>query len=367
MKVIFDCTALDAWHGHSTGIQRVIKELGIALSQIMPIAVTAIFDTEGTCFSYCPQNKTKGEKLIINQDDMIFCSGHDWDHIEHFDRLCLLAKKGIKLGVLLYDTIPLKFPFTYTDEFVNRFEYWFKNVLQHASIFFSISSSTKNDVIDFAKYYGLTIPDVNVIRIGDNIPNDSQPSEYIFEKLSSDYVLSVGTIEYRKNHIALINAYRYMIQYLGVNPPKLYIAGRQGLYDAHVQLQVNGDPILRDKIEILSNLNDSDLSALYHSALFTVYPSIYEGWGLPVAESLCHGVPCITSNTSSMLEIAPSITPFANPLMTNEWVVKIMDWIEHPENLLKVREKIKNEYKAVTWNDVATELVNYIKTYLNHK
>jgi len=286
---------------------------------------------------------------------------HDWDYPEHFDHICNYIARGIKFGLLIYDIIPIKFPFTYTQEFVERFENWLKRAIQLADICFTISHSTRKDVLGYAEHLGLVINGINILRIGDNIPaNEDNVSARVKNKIAEDYILSVGTIEFRKNHITLLNAYRYMIQNLGINVPKLYIAGRQGLFDAYVSIQVEGDPVLKGKVEILSDLSDSDIGALYASALFTVYPSIYEGWGLPVAESLCYGVPCITSRSSSMLEIAPELTPFADPLMTNEWVEKVSEWIEFPDRLASVREQIKSQYHRVSWHDTACYLREHL-------
>jgi glycosyltransferase involved in cell wall biosynthesis len=366
MKVIFDCTVLNMWIGNPTGIQRVVKELGKSLVGVMSAVEMAIFDTKGECYTYCPDTKTIGERLFLERGDMIFASGHDWDYPDHFEHICHYVENGIHLGVLFYDIIPIKFPFTYTQEFVARFEFWLQRALRLASISFTISLSTRNDLLSYACRLSIPVRDINILRIGDNLPAEENTiSERVRNKLSESYILSVGTIEFRKNHIILLNAYRYMIQQLGMTVPKLYIAGKQGLYDANVHIQVEGDVVLQGKVEILSDLTDSDLGALYSCALFTVYPSIYEGWGLPVAESLCYGVPCITSRSSSMLEIAPDLTPFADPLMTNEWIDNMREWIDFPDRLAQARENIRTHYHRVSWHDSACLLRDCLQEFID--
>lgn len=367
MKIIFDCTTLTNWEGKPTGIQRVIRELGLSLSNVMPENITAVFDELGKCYTYCLESKTIGDMLSLDSGDMIFASGHDWDYLAHFSHLCKYSEKGINIAFLFYDIIPLKFPFTYKKEFVERFEYWLRSALGLAKMCFTISCSTRNDLLDYANKLNLNIPEINVLRIGDNLPQSNHTiTDMMARRIKEPYIFSVGTIEYRKNHIILLNTYRYMIGTLGVEVPKLYIAGRQGLYDANVRIQVEGDPVLSNKVEILSGLDDSDLVTLYKSAMFTVYPSIYEGWGLPVAESLNYGVPCITSRSSSMVEIAPELTPFADPLMTNEWVDKIGRWISHPEELLQAKINVKNNYKKTSWNDSACYLRDCLTAFLHN-
>lgn len=222
--------------------------------------------------------------------------------MDHFDILQDYISKGARFGVLIYDLIPIKFPFTYSEEFVSCYKVWLNKALQTASFTLTISNSTAKDIEEYAEVHGYIKPIVAVIRLGDRLRNTSKKvnsSPINKFKKSIPFIVCVGTLEYRKNHIVLLNAYRYLIDEKKYFPPKLYLIGKQGYLDFDLKIQVQRDTRLNNLIEIIHDVTDAELEEFYSKSLFTVYPSIYEGWGLPVAESLHYGKPCIAANASS--------------------------------------------------------------------
>jgi glycosyltransferase involved in cell wall biosynthesis len=359
MKIIYDCTVLGRWNGHATGIQRVVEELGKELVTCMPNSVAAIFNKNGECFKYDFDQHEIGEVVIVNVGDLIISTGHDWDYIDHFLMLQSYFEKGVLFGALFHDVIPLKFPFSYDSDFVERFEFWIKKTLSTVNFAFANSESTARDVIDYAKNNKYNPPKIHVLRLGDHLPVplvNKNISEELIKKTSCPYILSVGTIEFRKNHSILLNAYRYLLEDMNFIPPKLYIIGKQGALDGGIKNQAEKDIRFRGLIEVIHGLNDNELREFYSSALFTVYPSIYEGWGLPVAESLFFGKPCIASRSSSMVEIAPMYTRFAHPLKVEEWARHIKELSEDKSLLESESFRIKNEYIKVSWADTARQM-----------
>jgi glycosyltransferase involved in cell wall biosynthesis len=109
------------------------------------------------------------------------------------------------------------------------------------------------------------------------------------------------------------------------------------------------DPETKDKFVILEQASDEELSWLYENCQFSVYPSFYEGWGLPIAESIAHGTPCICSNTSSMPEIAGDLLTYFSPASTDECLQAITGLLK-PGALDKAKDRLK-DYKPVAWND----------------
>lgn len=359
MKVIYDCTVLDKWTGHATGIQRVVEELGRELVRCMPTVVLGVFDQDGACWAYSLESRQIGARVPVACDDVIFSAGHDWDYLDHFAVIQAHIARGVRFVVLCYDTIPLLFPFTYSTDFVSRFDYWLKQALQTSSLVFSISKSTRADIVEYAYQHNLTAPEIEVLRLGDHLPVASSadaPSAEIVGRTRMPYILSVGTLEFRKNHRILLDAYRYMIEDMNFMPPKLYIVGKQGELDGGVRQQAEGDLRLRGLVEVLHGVTDADLHALYRSALFTVYPSIYEGWGLPVAESLHYGKPCITSGCSSMLEIAPECVRFVHPLCPDQWAKQISFLSSDPCILEDECRRVRESYRPISWRSSAARV-----------
>ncbi len=121
-------------------------------------------------------------------------------------------------------------------------------------------------------------------------------------RLPERFILSLGTLEPRKNFIGLIRAYS-RLRHLRTLPHALVIAGRPGwLYEAIYQAVEREH--LTDAVRFLGFVADADLPALYSLADLFVYPSRYEGFGIPVLEAMACGVPVITSDNSSLPEVA---------------------------------------------------------------
>ncbi len=131
--------------------------------------------------------------------------------------------------------------------------------------------------------------------------------------VASPYVLSVGTIEPRKNLTRLVRAYRQVAPDV---PHALVLAGAPGWHAEDVETELarpGPGTIVR-----AGHVNDEQLDALYRGADAFVYPSLYEGFGLPVVEAMARGVPTITSNTSSMPEVAGDAALLVDPTDVSE-------------------------------------------------
>jgi glycosyltransferase involved in cell wall biosynthesis len=357
MKLIFDCTPLANWLGHPTGIQRVIIETGSRLCSQLTTATLGLFDGTGRCLTYNLKNRSTGEVIDIKEGDVIIAAGSNWDFPEHQSRLMALQKSGVKIVTLFHDIIPMILPFSYGPGFSEVYKSWFIETLAASDLAFSNSENTRKDIIGYAKSHDLSCPNVHVVRLGDEIPSSGEsPSVRIVKETDTPYILSVGTLEYRKNHILLLNAYRYMLDAKGYRPPRLLIVGKKGWLDHDIEYQVENDPRLSGLISILQGVTDADLHHLYVNSMFTVYPSFYEGWGLPVAESLCFGKPCIASGSSSMLEIAPGLVKHADPFILQEWVAAIREFADSPSVLMQATEAVRAGYERVDWSITADSM-----------
>lgn len=360
MKVIFDCTSLANWTGHPTGIQRVVSEIGRELVKYQSDIHLGLFQDDGCCVAYDIETRSASSQVMTLQaDDVVVTAGSNWDFPEHHRVLLGLRERGVKLGILFYDVIPCILPFSYGPGFTEIYKNWLIESITACDIAFAISDNTRRDLIDFANQYGVHLPPVTVVRLGDDVPSGGgQPSEEILRKTSEPYILTVGSLEYRKNHIMLLNAWRYMLEEQGYTPPKLYIVGRKGWLDHDIEYQLDNDIRLTGHVEVLKGLSDTDLCLLYENAMFTLYPAFYEGWGLPIAESLCFGKPCIASRSSSMLEIAPGLVRHAHPLLLNEWVEQIRALADNPAELQRECERVRHGYQRTRWNRTALDVYN---------
>lgn len=225
--------------------------------------------------------------------------------------------------VTIHDTAWRTFPDMY--HCVDRKIYDFKygHAARYADCVVAISESTKRDIINF---YGVDENRVKVIY---------QPVQRMFYeepsvvKLSgvgdAPYLLSVGSINSRKNLMGTLRAYARLKP---ENRPRLLVVGRGRDYEQKCRQYVKNHGLERD-VEFLGSINTTDqLHAIYQGAVAMLYPSFYEGFGLPVVEALLSGCPVLTSTVSSLPEAAGPGALLCNPTNTDEMAFQLQQLVD---------------------------------------
>ena len=126
---------------------------------------------------------------------------------------------------------------------------------------------------------------------------------------------------------------------------------------------VNSDYI-DGRIRHIPAASDAELAALYRGCLFTVFPSFYEGWGLPVSESLSFGKPCIVSNATSLPEAGGSLARYFDPDNGADAYRVIRETIEDRAGLREWQERVCREFRPVPWHQTANALVEALQIAL---
>ena len=139
--------------------------------------------------------------------------------------------------------------------------------------------------------------------------------------------------------------------------PYLVCVGRLGWRAEEFLFACQDSDFLHGKIKILSDISDNELVALYTNCLLTIYPSFYEGWGLPVGESLGLGKVCITSNLTSLPEVGGDFARYVDPLQPAPFAEAISYYLDNPAALDEAEARIKSQYRGVEWTDVASRVV----------
>ncbi len=177
--------------------------------------------------------------------------------------------------------------------------------------------------------------------------------------IDKPFMLSVGTIEPRKNVPALLDATDGLRAHFGDALPRLVIVGGYGWKASEVRARLESGS-RNGTLVWLENLSDGDLGVLYRNALFTVMPSHGEGWGLAVQESLALGVPCIASSAGATREAGLDLATYFDPSSADGLTRAMIAWISDAEALAAARARIAHALatrKFPSWNDAGSVLL----------
>lgn len=295
--------------------------------------------------------------ITFTEHDTVVLLGKPWDTPTFVDILGAQKRtQNFRIFHLIYDMIPVFLPHTFGKPLPEDYTRYMFEALSLADHVFAISESTKRDVTKFCKEELLPTPPISVLRLGDSVMDISALKEHdsVAGVKPESYILCVGTIEVRKNHTLLYTAYKEALS-RGIDMPDLVIVGGKGWYTGDVLYQFKHDPELKNKVHIVHGITDKQVAWLYHHCLFTVYPSVYEGWGLPIAESLAYGKVCVASSASSMTEIAGDLIDYFSPYDSAACAKSIETYLDAPTRDAKEAE-IRKIYKSSTWDHTFKQL-----------
>jgi glycosyltransferase involved in cell wall biosynthesis len=171
-------------------------------------------------------------------------------------------------------------------------------------------------------------------------------------------VLYVSTIEIRKNHQLLVNVWRRLVKQYGADfVPTLIFVGKVGWLIDDLLADLQRSNYLDGKIMQVSDLSDAELRECYRSCLFTVFPSLCEGWGLPIAESLVHGKFCVASNRTSIPEVGGDLVDYFDPTNEDDAFTKIERPLLDSVYLNERESQLRTQFRPRTWTDCVHALV----------
>ncbi len=145
----------------------------------------------------------------------------------------------------------------------------------------------------------------------------------------------------------------------------LVLVGRRGWMNEETQYEIDRACAPGGSVLHLEQVGDAELADLYAHAAFCLYPSLYEGFGLPVVEAFAHGTPVICSNGGSLAEVSGGLAPTLDPENFEQWYGQTADWILFPEHARGAAGKIKAEFYRRSWRTVAEDILS-AATALRH-
>jgi glycosyltransferase involved in cell wall biosynthesis len=266
--------------------------------------------------------------------------------------------------VTVHDLSVFKYPETHPAARVRHFEQGFASTLARAAHLVTDSEATRREVID---YFGWSPQRITAIKLGVRSEfHARKPAELdvvLRERnlLAGGYSLCVSTLEPRKRIDRLLAAYHDLEPALRSRYP-LVLAGSSGWLSADLQEQIRQGE-REGWLRYLGFVDDVFLTSLYAGARAFLFPSIYEGFGLPVLEAMASGVPTLTSNTSSLPEVADGAALLVEPddhhalLRGIETVLCDDDWREGA-----IRQGLQVASNA-TWEQCASKTLDLCRRF----
>lgn len=271
----------------------------------------------------------------------------------------------------ILDVSFLIFPEHFERRWRTYVKFMMPSVLRSVSAVICISENAKQDLL---KFYKVSPDKVHVVYCGidharfhPGAPLDQQWAQSV--GLHKDYVLHVGTLSQRKNIPMLLRAVAALraqgrfedLQLVLAGPELSVLTGATEIYDAIRDLG------LGDVVVLAGFVPDECMPGLYAQAKLLVMPSLYEGFGLPVLESMASGVPVVASNTSSLPEIAAGAAILVPPQDEAAWAEAIQEVIENPSAVAELRRKGLLRAQQFSWQRAGEETLAVYRTVVGSR
>ena len=260
----------------------------------------------------------------------------------------------------IHDLAFIRFPQFNFDWFIKKYTKEVKRNARLAKKIVAASKSTKDDII---KFFKIDPAKVKVVYLASDsrfkkLANQEKDKE-VLKKYGIDkkYILSVGTIEPRKNYSTLIKAFNYIKHNNNNFNCKLVIVGRTG-WKSEATYRERELSLYKDDILFIGRVSDKDLVQIYNQAEIFVYPSLFEGFGLPPVEAMGCGLPVIASDSSSLKEVVGNAGILIPPDDFKE-ISKQISYILKNEKITKeLEEKSLKQAKKFSWEKTARKTLN---------
>jgi glycosyltransferase involved in cell wall biosynthesis len=275
----------------------------------------------------------------------------------------------ILISQLIYDFTPMLFPHLHAKMTCDVYPPFIKYVSNHFDHIIYGGKTAERDGKLIQRQNGWRIPPSDAIQFGSDI--DMQPQVRL-ENLDNErdrlakmgvaekFVMTVGTIEPRKNHEMLYKAFLTLLDRGDIaNIPQILFVGRKGWNVNDFLAIFEADARTRGHILVISP-SDEELDIMYRHCMFTLLPSQYEGWSLTLPESLGYGKFCLTSDVEPLRETGGNFVEYIHPLDTVGWANRILYYATHPDALREKEAFIKNNWKAVTWQQSTKTVIDIL-------
>jgi glycosyltransferase involved in cell wall biosynthesis len=405
LRLVLDLSDLISWFGAArapTGIQRVQMEIaGAALAPDMHVAEVrlAAFRRASGTWREIPREAFRRlaglsragadaadpawtttvaqvSALLEAAPDLAFAEGawlvnlgsSWWLPGYHLALREARARQGVRYAAMVHDTGPVTAPEHSPPETSARFARWLSVLAPQADLLLTPSEATARDIARLAArdLPGLPCAPVGVLR-PDARPAPPPPGGAAHPRVAEltapagePYVLCLGTIESRKDHLFVLNAWLALLRRHGDAVPLLVLAGRAGFNAGPALALLRRAPALEGRVLWLDDVPDQGIAALLRGALFTIYHSRLEGWGLPVTEALAAGKVVVTPGHSALLESGQGLALHHTAGSEPEFLGLVEKLLFEPGFRAAAEARVADGLRLRSWAGVAEELVGLL-------
>ena len=268
-----------------------------------------------------------------------------------------IEKTNIKSVVTIHDLIFIRYPHLFSSIDRKIYHKKFQSACKRANKIIAISHQTKNDIIEF---FGTDENKIEVVYQGcNNVFQSKIPKKRIEEickkyNLPEKFILNVGTIEERKNLLTILKSIKEL-------PKQHLVVIGNGKEYKNKCLQYIREHNLQDRVSFLSGIESEEMAAIYQKSEIMIYPSVFEGFGIPILEALFSKTPVITSQGGCFSETGGEHSIYINPLSVSE-ITSAITKITTDTNLRNTMiEKGYNYAQNFTDKKVAQNLIDIYK------
>ncbi len=247
-----------------------------------------------------PRDRAPRLAELVRAGDTVISMGADWDGELASQLLDLKRRTGCSVVTMVYDLVPLTHTHLAFHNDPGLFRRYYRSIIATSDLITCISERSRADLVDFAGSEGLVMPPTAVLLLGETVT--APALEHTTERAGA--FLCVGTIERRKNLELIYDALR-IIESEGHSVPRVVVAGAPGWGTDDLLHEILQQSTAASRAMVLLGSVDEDtLDRLYRTARALLFPSHFEGWGLPVREAAIRGCPVAAGDSPAIREAA---------------------------------------------------------------
>jgi hypothetical protein len=299
-------------------------------------------------------------------NDVFFNPGDYWSHRTYAQTVRDLKRSSdLRLALLVHDLFAAERPDWSNPTFGSDIQRQLGILAPFVDCWLATSQYVRVSLEVHAHSLGLAPKVPHVLPLGQSRVGNQKRSDPAWRRellvrlgIPDTYILFVGTIEPRKNLQALLDALRDLRASGLGNVPHCVLVGREGWKSSELRRRLNATNFENGSITWLRNISDAELGALYDGAQFSVLPSKAEGWGLPISESIAHGLPWIATGAGGTHEAGTRGGAYFDPLRPNSLADVLRQWIQNPQAVAQARAAIQAaRLSAPTWDRTGEALL----------